>query len=120
MENYENSYKLCLYSLSLMNDQLVPWSKYRRHATGSLQLFSNDISRDASFTSMQEGIGELGCEIIKLNREECISKEPSLDGGLNFTGGIYTPIDSSGDIYQFSKEIQVCKALFLKDKNVFI
>lgn len=99
-ENYKNSYLLAKHSMKIMNE-IVPFEQYKRTSQGSLQLFFSKQSRD----QMRQRMDIIQCNTQILSKEECLSMEPNLAANRSFIGGIYSPDDSSGDIYMFTKAV---------------
>jgi D-amino-acid dehydrogenase len=103
--------RLGLYSRKKM-DQLVQATgiEFNFSRDGILHIFSNEqgfeqAKRQAAF---QEN---LGCKQDILTVEQCITKEPALQGCADrLAGGIYAHLDESGDVCTFTRELtRICR-----------
>lgn len=78
---------------------------FHHHRGGILHVFSeaSEFEHARKQAAFQES---LGCKEEVLSWEECQEKEPSLaNSQKRIYGGIYSPIDESGDIHRFTQAL---------------
>lgn len=89
--------------------------EFNQSQCGTLHLFEHEklLEEAINQAKFQQ---EFGCEFEVLNtRESCLEKEPALVGSnRKFIGGIFFPLDASGDIHQFTNKL----ASYLAKKGV--
>lgn len=98
--------RLGLYSKQKMAE-LITDTKVEFHhlSKGILHVYSDQKSFDHA-KKQAEFQHSLGCEENTLSREECFALEPALSNTtMNLVGGIHAPIDESGDIHLFTKNL---------------
>lgn len=98
--------RLGLYSkkkmAELMDDTQV---EFHHLSKGILHVFSDQKSYDHA-RKQAEFQHSLGCEENALTIEECFRLEPTLAGTTKqLVGGIHAPIDESGDIHIFTRNL---------------
>lgn len=98
--------KLGLYSKKKM-EQLRTYSgvKFDNRREGILHIFSQkkDFDHAVGQANFQE---KLGCRADILDTAKCISLEPVLaHAGKPIIGGIFQPLDESGDAFSFTQEL---------------
>lgn len=104
--NSETMLRLGLYSKQKMNE-LIADTKVEFHhlSRGTLHIFSDQAAYDHARTQA-EFQSKLGCAEEAKTREECLTLEPTL---ANITkplvGGMYAPIDESGDVHFFTRHL---------------
>jgi D-amino-acid dehydrogenase len=103
--------KLGLYSKKKM-EQLRTFSgvKFDNRREGILHVFSQaaEFSREVKQAKFQE---KLGCPTEIYDRKRCVQAEPALEhAGKPIVGGIFQPLDESGDAFVFTQELAKCAA----------
>lgn len=104
--NSETMLRLGLYSKKKMTE-LVAETKVEFHhlKRGTLHIFSRQESFDHA-RAQAEFQAKLGCAEEPKSRDACIALEPTL---ANITkplvGGMYSPVDESGDIHFFTRAL---------------
>ncbi len=106
--------RLGLYSKQKMAELMADTKVEFAHlAKGILHVYGTDkgfdhAKKQAAFQHT------LGCEEVIMTREQCIALEPALaHTTMDLKGGIHAPIDESGDIYIFTKNLaEYCAAKF--------
>ena len=101
--NCETMLRLGLYSkqkmAELMADTKVDFSFF---GNGTLHVFDNQQSFDGA-RRHAEFQHTLGCDEIPMTPEECFKTEPTLANTTKkLVGGMFAPIDESGDIHAFT------------------
>ncbi|WP_230533847.1 D-amino acid dehydrogenase [Microvirga roseola] len=99
--------QLGVYSRSLVHE-LVAREKPRFEFGSSGKLL---VYQDAkSFTAAQSQVefqASLGCRQMLLTPQQCLEREPSLEGiGKTIAGGIFTPTEDAGDCLQLCTELE--------------
>ncbi len=108
--------RLGLYSKKKMADLLAETKVEFHHLSkGILHVYSDQPSFDHA-KKQAEYQHSLGCEENVLTREQAFALEPTLaDTTMHVVGGIHAPIDESGDIHLFTKNLA---ALCVEKYNV--
>lgn len=104
--NSEVMLRLGLYSKQKMAE-LIADTKVEFHhlAKGVLHVYANQKTFDAA-RRQAEFQHSLGCEEVVLSREETFTLEPTLANATQpLIGGIHAPIDESGDIHLYTKNL---------------
>lgn len=98
--------RLGLYSKKKMSDLLAETKVEFHHLSkGILHVYSDQPSFDHA-KKQAEYQHSLGCEENVLTREQAFALEPTLaNTTMNVVGGIHAPIDESGDIHLFTKNL---------------
>jgi D-amino-acid dehydrogenase len=98
--------RLGLYSKKKMADLLAETKVEFHHLSkGILHVYSDQPSFDHA-KKQAEYQHSLGCEENVLTREQAFALEPTLaNTTMNVVGGIHAPIDESGDIHLFTKNL---------------
>ena len=76
---------------------------------GILHVFSNEASFDGAI-KQAEFQESLGCKELVYTPKQCLQQEPALaHANRNIIGGLYSPIDETGDIHMFCTHLaQYC------------
>lgn len=98
--------RLGLYSKQKMAELMADTKVEFHHlAKGILHVYSQQDSFDHA-RKQAEFQHALGCDEVVMSREECVALEPALaNANMNIIGGIHAPIDESGDIHIFTREL---------------
>lgn len=98
--------RLGLYSKQKMAELMADTNVEFHHlAKGILHVYSQRASFDHA-RKQAEFQHALGCDEIVMTREECIALEPALaNSKMDILGGIHAPIDESGDIHIFTRNL---------------
>lgn len=104
--NTENTLRLALYSQKMLHEILreadIDFS-YKK--LGILHVFQDQKMIDAQIIQA-ELQKKLGCPYEVLSTDECYKKEPVLlNSEEKIAGGLFFPIDESGDIHVFTKKL---------------
>lgn len=104
--NSETMLRLGLYSKKKMAELMADTNVEFHHlAKGILHVYSQQGSFDHA-REQAEFQSKLGCEEVVMTREQCIALEPALAAStMNILGGIHAPIDESGDIHFFTRNL---------------
>lgn len=106
--------RLGLYSKQKMTELMAETQLEFAHlGKGILHVFADHGSFDHA-RKHAEFQHQLGCEEIALTPEECFAREPALAGTQKkLVGGMYAPIDESGDIHLFTQRLaDLCAARY--------
>ena len=106
--------RLGLYSKKKMAEMMADTQVEFAHlAKGILHVYSDDASFDHA-KKQAEFQHTLGCEEVVMTREQCFALEPALaNTTMDLKGGIHAPIDESGDIFVFTKNLtEYCRSKF--------
>jgi D-amino-acid dehydrogenase len=72
---------------------------------GILHVFSNEASFDGAI-AQAEFQETLGCKELVYTPTECLAQEPALKNATRtIIGGLYSPIDETGDIHMFTQNL---------------
>lgn len=98
--------RLGLYSkqkmAELIDDTQVEFHHLKK---GILHVYDNQASYDHA-RRQADFQHSLGCEEIPMSKAECFALEPALaNTTMNLIGGIHAPIDESGDIHIFTRNL---------------
>jgi D-amino-acid dehydrogenase len=98
--------RLGLYSKAKMADLMADTNVEFHHlAKGILHVYDNQKSYDHA-RKQAEFQHSLGCEENPLTVDECFAMEPALaHTSKTLVGGIHAPIDESGDIHFFTRNL---------------
>jgi D-amino-acid dehydrogenase len=98
--------RLGLYSKQKMGELMADTQVEFHHlAKGILHVFDSQDSYDHARKQADFQHG-LGCEENPLTKEECFALEPALaNTTMKVVGGIHAPIDESGDIHIFTRNL---------------
>jgi len=106
--------RLNLYSKKMM-EKIRTYSgiKFDNRREGILHLFSQqaDFNHAVDQARFQE---KLGCPAEVADYKKCVQLEPALEhAGKPIVGGIFQPLDESGDAYSFTQELaKKCESEF--------
>jgi len=119
-ETTTNLLRLSLYSKECIHKITNETGLSYAHLTkGTLHIFRNEKNLKAKIeqAAFQK---ELGCDFELLeSREACLKKAPSLTNSpKKIIGGIYFPMDESGDVHEFT--VNLAKIAEQKNKAKFI
>lgn len=112
--NTRNILRLALYSRqrlhALLDEHAIDFG-YRRD--GKLHVYADPEAFKNAVEAMRLK-NEWGCRQEALDRTACLAKEPALKSwGGEIGGGIFSPLDESGDAYQFtSKLAEICQTVY--------
>jgi D-amino-acid dehydrogenase len=95
--------RLGLYSKAKMAEVMADTNvAFSFLGNGTLHVFDNEKSFEAA-KRHNEFQKKLGCEEVALTPQQCFEKEPTLAGTTKkLVGGMFAPIDESGDIHAFT------------------
>ena len=97
--------RLGLYSkkkmAELMGDTKV---EFHHLAKGILHVYSDQGAFDHA-RKQAEFQHQLGCDEVVMTRDEAVKLEPTLADAKGIIGGIHAPIDESGDIHFFTRNL---------------
>ncbi len=98
--------RLGLYSKQKMAELMIDTGVEFHHlAKGILHVYSDQDSYDHA-RKQAEFQHSLGCEENPLTVDECFKLEPALQHTtMNLVGGIHAPIDESGDVHFFTRNL---------------
>lgn len=104
--NTKNTWRLASYSKDVMSGLIEKSGvEFNYMKTGILHIFKDEHSMESQIEQARFQ-KELGCDFKILSYNECIRKEPVLvNTEKKIVGGLYFPIDESGDIYLFTKNL---------------
>lgn len=112
--------RLGLYSKAQMA-RIMAETKIDFHflANGTLHVFDNEKSLEAA-KRHNDFQSELGCTETPMSVKECFDREPALANTTKkLVGGMYAPIDESGDIHFFTRNLAAYCAEKLKVKFLY-
>jgi D-amino-acid dehydrogenase len=104
--NSETMLRLGLYSKQKMGE-LVDDTKVEFHniRKGTLHIYSDLKSFDHA-RAQADFQRRLGCDEVAMSRDECVGLEPALANCAKpIVGGLHSPIDESGDIHFFTRNM---------------
>jgi D-amino-acid dehydrogenase len=104
--NSENILRLALYSRQMLHQILTLHSiEFSYQQNGKLLLYTNEAAFKAT-TPYVNTKNQQGCQQQFWNAQTCLAKEPTLQHlASQIAGGIFSPIDESGDSYQFTRAL---------------
>lgn len=104
--NCEVMLRLGLYSKTKMAELMADTNiDFHYLPNGTLHVFSDEKSFDKA-KRHNEYQSELGCTETPLSATECLEKEPALaHTGRKLIGGMFAPMDESGDIHVFTQNL---------------
>lgn len=104
--NCETMLRLGLYSKQKMAELMAETNvEFSFLGNGTLHVFDNQASFDGA-KRHAEFQAKLGCAETPMTPAECFALEPTLANTTKkLVGGMYAPIDESGDIHVFTKNL---------------
>jgi len=112
--NTKNILRLALYSRLKLHQILAHQTiRFNYQQNGKLLIYININKKDFLRAAKQTEIkNQWGCQQQVLTQAECLAKEPALKSIANdIVGGIFSPLDESGDAYLFTTALaKLCAA----------
>ncbi len=106
-ENCERMWRIARYSkdklAQIRKDTNVQFDFAQK---GILHIFSDKAAFDGAIRQAEFQEKSLGCKEYVFSKQECLEKEPALNGASKtIIGGLYSDIDESGDIHMFTQNL---------------
>ena len=104
--NSETMLRLGLYSKQKMTELMAETNvEFHQKNLGTLHIFADQKSFDHA-QEQADFQRRFGCEEIPLTRDGCVALESTLANATKtIVGGMHAPIDGSGDIHLFTKNL---------------
>ncbi len=110
--NTQNTLRLALYSKKILTEIRERNNiDFNFLSTGILHIFKDERSMESAVEQARAQKLMMDCPYEILSYQQCIRKEPALvNTSEKIAGGVYFPIDESGDIHTFTKKLAAISA----------